>query len=143
MRKNFQSITCAATLLSALAAQPSLAQTKEGVAPPMQAKAEARVTDPSAAVPAVAYRSVFKETSVGVEMETVDWRKANDDVGKFTRGHVDILKAEDKGEDKADAKKDVPDKAMMQDQPAMKEPMKPSTPAPDAAKPTVPPAHKH
>ena len=139
MRKNFQSITCAATLLSALAAQPSLAQTKEGVAPPMQAKAEARVTDPSAAVPAVAYRSVFKETSLGVEMETVDWRKANDDVGKFTRGHVDILKAEDK----VDAKKDVPDKAMMQDQPAMKEPMKPATPAPDAAKPTAPPAHKH
>ena len=139
MRKNFQSLTCAATLLSALAAQPSLAQTKEGVAPPMQAKAEARVTDPSAAVPAVAYRSVFKETSLGVEMETVDWRKANDDVGKFTRGHVDILKAEDK----VDAKKDVSDKAMMQDQPAMKEPMKPSTPAPDAAKPTAPPAHKH
>ena len=139
MRKNFQSITCAATLLSALAAQPSLAQTKEGVAPPMQAKAEARVTDPSAAVPAVAYRSVFKETSLGVEMETVDWRKANDDVGKFTRGHVDILKAEEK----VDANKDVPDKAMMQDQPAMKEPMKPSTPAPDAAKPTAPPAHKH
>ena len=72
-------------------------------------------------------------------METVDWRKANDDVGKFTRGHVDILKAEDK----VDAKKDVPDKAMMQDQPAMKEPMKPATPAPDAAKPTAPPAHKH
>ena len=139
MRKNFQSITCAATLLYALAAQQSLAQTKEGVAPPMQAKAEARVTDPSADVPAVAYRSVFKETSLGVEMETVDWRKANDDVGKFTRGHVDILKAEDK----VDAKKDVPDKAMMQDQPAMKEPMKPSTPAPDAAKPTAPPAHKH
>ena len=139
MRKNFQSITCAATLLSALAAQPSLAQTKEVAAPPMQAKAEARVTDPSAAVPAVAYRSVFKETSLGVEMETVDWRKANDDVGKFTRGHVDILKAEDK----VDAKKDVPDKAMMQDQPAMKEPMKPSTPAPDAAKPTAAPAHKH
>ena len=139
MRKNFQSITCAATLLSALAAQPSLAQTKEGVAPPMQAKAEARVTDPSAAVPAVAYRSVFKETSLGVEMETVDWRKANDDVGKFTRGHVDILKAEDK----VDAKKDVPDKAMMQDQPAMKEPMKPATPAPDAAKPIAPSAHRH
>ena len=139
MRKKFQSITCAATLLSALAAQPSLAQTKEGVAPPMQAKAEARVTDPSAAVPAVAYRSVFKETSLGVEMETVDWRKANDDVGKFTRGHVDILKAEEK----VDAKKDVPDKAMMQDQPAMKEPMNPAMPMPNAAKPMAPPAHKH
>ena len=139
MRKNFQSITCAATLLSALAAQPSLAQKKEVAAPPMQAKAAAKVTDPSAAVPAVAYRSVFKETSLGVEMETVDWRKANDDVGKFTRGHVDILKAEEM----IDPKKDVPDKVMMQDKPAMKEPMNPAMPMPNASKPMVPPAHKH
>ena len=52
--------------------------------------------DPLVSVPPVSYRSVFKETSLGVETETVDWRKANDDVGKFTRGHVDILKAEEK-----------------------------------------------
>lgn len=53
-------------------------------------------TDPLASVPPVIYRSVFKETSLGVETEVVDWRKANDDVGKFSRGHVDILKAEEK-----------------------------------------------
>ena len=56
----------------------------------------ANATDPLASVPPVIYRSVFKETSLGVETEVVDWRKANDDVGKFTRGHVDILKAEEK-----------------------------------------------
>lgn len=55
-------------------------------------------SDPRASVPLVIYRSVFKETSLGVETDTVDWRKANNDVGKFTRGHVDILKAEEQDE---------------------------------------------
>ena len=96
-------------------------------------------TDPNAPVPTVAYRSVFKETSLGVEMDTVDWRKANDDVGKFTRGHVDILKAEEM----LDAKKDMQDKAMMADKPAMKEPLKPAMSAPNATKPIAAPAHKH
>lgn len=50
---------------------------------------------PEASVPAVTYRSVFRETSLGVEQDKVDWRKANDDVGRFTRGHVDILKQEE------------------------------------------------
>jgi hypothetical protein len=50
---------------------------------------------PEAKVPAVTYRSVFRETSLGIEQERVDWRKANEDVGKFTRGHVDILKQEE------------------------------------------------
>ena len=54
-----------------------------------------KAADPQAKVPAVAYRSVFKETSLGVEKDTRDWRKANDEVGKFTRGHVDILKSEE------------------------------------------------
>ena len=96
-------------------------------------------SDPNAPVPAVAYPSVFKETSLGVEMDTVDWRKANDDVGKFTRGHVDILKAEEM----ADAKKDLQDKAMMADKPAMKESLKPATPGPNTTKPIAAPAHKH
>jgi hypothetical protein len=60
---------------------------------------------------------VFKETSLGVEKDSTDWRKANDEVGRFTRGHPDILK----WEEQEDAK-------------AMKEPM---------AKPNAAPAHKH
>ncbi len=65
-------------------------------------KASARqVTDPLAVVPAVTYRSVFKETSLGVEKDTASWRKANDDVGKFLRGHVDILKWEEQDGAKA------------------------------------------
>lgn len=54
------------------------------------------VAKPDVIVPQVGYRSVFKETSQGVEKDTVDWRKANNDVGRFTRGHVDILKEEER-----------------------------------------------
>jgi hypothetical protein len=72
-----------------------------------------------APVPVVTYRSVFRETSMGVEQERADWRKSNNDVGKFTRGHVDILKQEE-----------MDNKAM----PAKALPAKPTTP--DAA-------HKH
>jgi hypothetical protein len=52
------------------------------------------VAQASAAVPPVAYRSVFRETSLGVEQEQDDWRQANEQVGRFRRGHVDILKEE-------------------------------------------------
>ncbi len=52
------------------------------------------VVDPAAGVPAVQYRSVFAATPAGVETGEVDWRRANDDVAQFPRGHVDILKWE-------------------------------------------------
>jgi hypothetical protein len=58
-------------------------------------------SNPAAQVPAVQYRSVFKETSFGVEKDSTDWRKANDEVGKFTRGHIDILKWEEQEAAKA------------------------------------------
>jgi hypothetical protein len=51
-------------------------------------------TDPAAPVPAVTYRSVFSGLPTGVEAGREDWKKANKDVGQFTRGHVDILKWE-------------------------------------------------
>lgn len=51
-------------------------------------------TDPSVAVPAVAYRSVFTDTPHGVETESTDWKAANAQVGQFLRGHIDLLKWE-------------------------------------------------
>ncbi len=66
-----------------------------GIAPPLLAQDIAALTRPETVVPPVNYRSVFKETSLGVEKDTSNWRKANEDVGKFTRGHVDILKSEE------------------------------------------------
>ena len=53
------------------------------------------VTNPSAFVPAVLYRSVFVDTPKGVETGELDWKKANADVGQFKRGHVDVLKWEE------------------------------------------------
>ena len=53
------------------------------------------ITNPSAFVPAVQYRSVFVDTPKGVETGELDWKKANADVGQFKRGHVDVLKWEE------------------------------------------------
>jgi hypothetical protein len=111
-------------LASAACMQAALAQ---AVAPQ-----PADAANPQAPVPSVSYRSVFKETSLGVEKDSTDWRKANDEVGRFTRGHVDILKWEEQQSnqpmtapmDKAPANS-MPDKSM------------------DAPKPIAAPAHKH
>jgi hypothetical protein len=62
---------------------------------PMSAMAQPKVTDSSAAVPSVVYQSVFNQSPVGVETKSLDWKKANEEVGQFKRGHVDILKWEE------------------------------------------------
>lgn len=77
-------------------------------------------TDPAAPVPAVSYRSVFSDLPAGVEAGREDWKKANNEVGRFTRGHIDILKAE-------------------QQQAAPTAPVA----APDAAPPAAAHPHKH
>lgn len=56
----------------------------------------AEAADPTAFVPPAAYRSVFADTPTGVESAAVPWRKANDDVGQFQRGHMDVIKWEAK-----------------------------------------------
>ncbi len=71
---------------------------------PTLALAQANVADPSAPVPTVSYRSVFRDTPTGVETQSVDWKAANAEVGKFTRGHADLVKWEaDQAGKKADA----------------------------------------
>jgi hypothetical protein len=98
----------------------------------------------SAKVPAVEYRSVFKETSLGVEKDSNDWRKANDEVGKFTRGHVDILKWEE--QEAAKAMKAPADKPVGQPatpKAAMPAPASSQPASPSTTKPIAAPAHKH
>jgi hypothetical protein len=131
----------ALALLCAALWQTGTAQT--ATAPPSNL-----ASDPAAKVPAVEYRSVFKETSLGVEKEQTDWRKANDEVGKFTRGHIDILKWEE--QEAAKAMKAQADKSMVQPAVSKASPGAPapanagSTPAtPNAAKPAAAAAHKH
>jgi hypothetical protein len=65
-------------------------------------------SDSKATVPSVSYRSVFRETSLGIEQEKIDWRKANNDVGRFERGHVDILKSEEMDAKKASSPSPTP-----------------------------------
>ena len=98
-----------------------------------------------AAVPTVTYRSVFRETSLGVEQEKLDWRKANDDVGKFTRGHVDILKQEEM-DSKAMDKKAMDSKPTPLTAAPVTAPKPTSEPASMPAKPAptpTPAPHKH
>ena len=45
-------------------------------------------------VPPTLYRSAFAGVPAGVEQTSVDWKKANADVGQFKRGHADLLKWE-------------------------------------------------
>jgi hypothetical protein len=97
----------------------------------MTALAQAAVTDPSAAVPPVAYQSVFNESPTGVEIKSVDWKKANAEVGQFKRGHVDILKWEES------QLKDKP-----ASRPAPKSDAAPKNAAPSPA-PAGPTPHKH
>lgn len=102
----------------------------------LQATAQALVTDPAAAVPPVVYQSVFNESPTGVETKSVDWKKANAEVGQFQRGHVDILKWEESQlKDKAAGKP-----AAMNETKA--EP-KPEAMLPKPAQPVAPSVHKH
>ena len=107
---------------------------------PASAMAQATVTDPAASVPPIVYQSVFNQSPTGVETKSVDWKKANAEVGQFKRGHVDILKWEES------QLKDKPvGKAATQSEAA------PATPAPSPASavpastaaPAAPTPHKH
>ncbi len=54
----------------------------------------AQAADPRSPVPAAVHRSAATELQGGVETGSVDWRRANDEVGQFKRGHIDLLKLE-------------------------------------------------
>jgi hypothetical protein len=100
--------------------------------------------NPTAKVPAAPYRSVFKETSLGVEKDTDNWRKANDEVGKFTRGHVDILKWEE--QEAAKATKEPTGTPLAQPaapKAAMPAPASSMPAAQNAPEPIAAPVHKH
>lgn len=71
------------------------ASAQSPVSPSTYLAATINAADPAAPVPAVLYRSVFSDTSTGVEQTGDDWRKANAEVGQFRNGHVDILKWEE------------------------------------------------
>lgn len=106
----------------------------------VSAMAQATVTDPGASVPPVVYQSVFNQSPTGVETKSVDWKKANAEVGQFKRGHVDILKWEEsQAKDKPSGKLAMPSEAVptkVAPSPA------PAVPGSTAA-PAAPTPHKH
>jgi hypothetical protein len=51
--------------------------------------------DPAAPVPRIEYRCAFAGTPRGIEEGGVEWKQANAEVGRFPRGHVDLLKWEE------------------------------------------------
>lgn len=103
----------------------------------------ASVTDPRAPVPPTVYQSVFQNTPKGVETESDNWRKANEEVGKFLRGHVDILKWEEAqaAKSRMEAKAAKPAVTPSAAKPT---PASTSTPSPvEATKSPMPAGHKH
>jgi hypothetical protein len=64
---------------------------------PTAASAESPgAADPHAPMPRMTYRSVFQDTATGLAPDLLDWKKANAEVGLFPRGHVDLLKWEER-----------------------------------------------
>lgn len=76
--------------------------------------------DAAVPVPPVEYRSVLRGQPTGVEQETVDWKKANAAVAEFPRGHIDLLKWEER-----------------------QAPTTPAAPAPANAPAAAPRGHRH
>jgi hypothetical protein len=50
-----------------------------------------QATDAASPVPALSYSSVFSGLPRGVEEGPGDWKAANNAVGQFRRGHIDLL----------------------------------------------------
>ena len=53
-----------------------------------------QAANPQARVPAANYQSALRGLPQGLESQSTDWRSANDTVGQFKRGHMDLLKLE-------------------------------------------------
>ena len=104
------------------------------------AMAQAAVSDASASVPPVVYQSVFNQSPKGVETKSVDWKKANAEVGQFKRGHVDILKwDESQAKDKPAGKPAMPPEAA-----SVKPAPPPAAAVPGSTTaPAAPTPHKH
>jgi hypothetical protein len=80
-------------LLAALAL-PAAASVQAAPYPQLDPRPTTQAAGADTPVPTALYRSVFSDLPTGVEQTSVDWKKANADVGQFKRGHMDLLKWE-------------------------------------------------
>jgi hypothetical protein len=83
-------------LLAALALPHwvNVAQAQAVPYPKLDPQPTAQAANPDTPVPAAQYRSAFADLPTGVEQTSLDWKKANADVGQFKNGYADLLKWE-------------------------------------------------
>jgi hypothetical protein len=77
-----------------LLTQAALAQAPSAVFLPLDSQPTLQALDPQSAVPPAVYRSTLADLPRGVEDTRLDWRRSNDAVGQFKRGHIDLLRLE-------------------------------------------------
>ena len=78
----------------ALLAMACVAPAQAALYPQLDPQPTTQAASADTPVPAALYRSAFAGLPAGVEQTSVDWKKANADVGQFKRGHADLLKWE-------------------------------------------------
>jgi len=77
-----------------LLTQAALAQPTSAVFLPLDPRPTLQALNPQSAVPPAVYRSTLAGLPRGVEDTQLDWRRSNDAVGQFKRGHIDLLRLE-------------------------------------------------
>ncbi|MFZ2296428.1 MAG: hypothetical protein WAW46_15490 [Polaromonas sp.] len=85
-------------LLAALTLPAGINLAQAAPYPQLDPRPTAQAANPDTPVPATLHHSVFADLPTGVEQTSLDWKKANADVGQFKRGHADLLKWEQEQE---------------------------------------------
>lgn len=78
----------------ALPAWASIAYGQLARYPKLDLQPTAQAANSDTPIPAATYQSVLAGLPKGVEQTSLDWKKANADVGQFKNGYVDLLKWE-------------------------------------------------
>ena len=95
MNRLIKTLTLAKTLgLLVLLFNSPTAHAQHAAYPRANPQPALQAANPQAQVPLAKYQSALRGLPQGVESQSTDWRSANDAVGQFKRGHIDLLKLE-------------------------------------------------
>ncbi len=83
-----------ASIALPLLTQAALAEPQPAVFLPLDPQPTLQALNPQSAVPPALYHSTHESLPRGVENTQLDWRRSNDAVGQFKRGHIDLLRLE-------------------------------------------------
>ncbi len=92
MAQRWLAVGC--TFALPLLTQAALAQPPAAVFLPLDPQPTLQALNPKSSVPPAVYRSRLADLPRGVEETRLDWRRSNDAVGQFKRGHIDLLRLE-------------------------------------------------